>query len=272
MSFLDKTHLAITTHHHRMSNKPVEWWTWRSNWHTFACSLRENGAMVTTICAYMSTLMVRIFLLCHIWSKSGLMQLYDHSVIYFILWGTNDKVYLQYNEADVIINQPLNTLSFDPAKQGPSLISGGHLSINPGTLAPSLDKLGHVVSIFSDIHGLITNYLPVTPVYRPSTVSTIHWSPSAPTTMVTSPTPYTPLLLSRFLQYLWNHLGISNTISYENALLQHGYSPDILHKVPSKDLENLGISAGDVIQLKEACLPWFIGPLIKHKHHDDGKP
>ena len=80
------------------------------------------------------------------------------------------------------------------------------------------------------------------------------------------------MLLSQFLQYLRDHLGISNAISYENALLWHGYGPDILHKVPSKDLENLGISTGDVIQLKEACLPWFTGPLAKHKHHDDAEP
>jgi hypothetical protein len=32
-----------------------------------------------------------------------------------------------------------------------------------------------------------------------------------------------------------------------------------------KDLENLDISAGDVIRLKEASLPWFTGPLAKRK-------
>ena len=128
------------------------------------------------------------------------------------------------------------------------------------------------MSIFSDICGLITNYSPVTPVHRPSTVSTVHWSPSAPTTTVTSPTLYTPLLLSWFLQYSQDHLGVFNTISYENTLLQHGYGLDILHKVPSKDLKNLGISTGDIIRLKEACLPWFTGPLTKCKHHNDAKP
>jgi hypothetical protein len=44
-----------------------------------------------------------------------------------------------------------------------------------------------------------------------------------------------------------------------------------LHKVPSKDLENLDISAGDVIRLKEASLPWFTGPLAKRKSGDDGE-
>jgi hypothetical protein len=42
-----------------------------------------------------------------------------------------------------------------------------------------------------------------------------------------------------------------------------------LHKVPSTDLKNLDISAGDVIRLKEASLPWFTGPLAKCKHGDD---
>ena len=148
-------------------------------------------------------------------------------------------------------------LSFDPAKWWPLLIPGGRPSINPDTLAPSLGELRHVALIFSDICSLITNYLPVNPVHRPSTASIVHQSPSAPTATVTSPTLYTPLLLSRFLQYSWDHLGVSNAISYENALLQHGYGLDILHKVPSKDLENLGISAGNVIQLKEACLPYL---------------
>lgn len=42
-----------------------------------------------------------------------------------------------------------------------------------------------------------------------------------------------------------------------------GYGPDILHKVPNKDLEELNIPAGDVIRLKDASLPWFSGPLAK---------
>ena len=181
---------------------------------------RKWGNDHDNLCIYsMSTLMVHFFLLCCIWSKSGLVQLYNHSVIYFVLWGTNDKVYLQYNGADVTINQPPNTLSFDPAKQGPLLIPGGCPSINPGTSASSLGELGHVMSIFSNIHGLITNYSPITLVHRPSTVSTVYRSPSASTITVTSSTLYTPLLLSWFLQYSQNHLGVFNIISYENTLL-----------------------------------------------------
>ena len=45
-----------------------------------------------------------------------------------------------------MINQPLNMLSFDPAKQGPLLISGEHPSINPGTLAPSLNEFRYVTN------------------------------------------------------------------------------------------------------------------------------
>jgi hypothetical protein len=115
---------------------------------------------------------------------------------------------------------------------------------------------------------MILNCTPATPVREPST-PTVHRSPTAPT--ATSPTPYTPSLLSRFLQYSQDHLGVRNAISYENALLRHGYGPDILHKVPSKDLENLDISAGDVIRLKEASLPWFTGPLAKRKRGNDAE-
>jgi hypothetical protein len=109
---------------------------------------------------------------------------------------------------------------------------------------------------------------PVTPIREPAT-TTAHQSPSAPT--ATFPIPYTPSLLSRFLQYSQDHLGVRNAVSYENALLRHGYGPDILHKVPSKDLENLDISASDVIRLKEASLPWFTGPLAKRKRGDDAE-
>ena len=133
-------------------------------------------------------------------------------------------------------------------------------------------KLGHVVSILSDLRGLISDRAPVTPVCTPVTpvrTPTVNRSPSAPAAI--SPTPYTPSLLSRFLQYSQDHLGVRNAISYENALLQHGYGPDILHKVPSKDLESLDISAGDIIRLKEASLPWFTGPLAKRKRGDDAE-
>jgi hypothetical protein len=117
---------------------------------------------------------------------------------------------------------------------------------------------------------MISNYTPATPVREPST-PTVHRSPTAPALTVTSPTPNTPSLLSRFLRYSQDHLGVRNAISYENALLRHGYGPDILHKVPSKDLENLDISAGDVIRLKEASLPWFTGPLAKRKRGNDAE-
>jgi len=148
------------------------------------------------------------------------------------------------------------------------LIPGGRPPIHPTTSAappaPSNSgELGHVASILSDLRGLITDCTPVTPGRNPST-PTVRRSPSAPT-VAASPTPITPSLLSRFLQYSQDFLGVCNATSYENALLRHGYGPDILHKVPSKDLENLDISAGDVIRLKEASLPWFTGPLAKRK-------
>jgi hypothetical protein len=168
---------------------------------------------------------------------------------------------------DATINQPSNTLSFDLAKRQPSLIPGGRPSINPTTPAPSNGgELGHVTLILSDLRSLISNQTPpVTPIREPSTPTILRLS-SGPT--ATSLTPSTPSLLSQFLQYSQDHLGVHNAISYENALLWHGYGPDILHKVPSKDLENLDISTGDVIWLKEASLPWFTGPLAKRKCGD----
>ncbi|KAF8503814.1 hypothetical protein F5888DRAFT_1800103 [Russula emetica] len=149
----------------------------------------------------------------------------DGTALPLMLHMIKEWAHAIYDGADVTIKQPPNTQSFDPA-----------------------NELGHVASIFFDLRGLILNCTPVTPIRKPST-PTVHRSPSTPTVTptVTSPTPYTPLLLSRFLQYMQDHLGVRNAISYENALLQHGFGPDILHKVPSKDLEDLGISAGDII-------------------------
>ncbi|KAF7975445.1 hypothetical protein HWV62_9585 [Athelia sp. TMB] len=78
-----------------------------------------------------------------------------------------------------------------------------------------------------------------------------------------SPVPYTSTLPKRFLEYSEHSLGIHHTTIYEHSIQAKGYGPDILHKVPNKDLEELNIPAGDVICLKDASLPWFTGPLAK---------
>ena len=109
---------------------------------------------------------------------------------------------------------------------------------------------------------------PVTPVRKPLTSPDHQSSPATPPT-ATSPIPYTPSLLSRFLRYSQDHLGVHDAVSYEDTLLRHGYGPDILHKVPSKGLENLGVSTDDVIRLKDASLPWFSGPHAKRRRSGD---
>jgi len=52
---------------------------------------------------------------------------------------------------------------------------------------------------------------------------------------------------------------------YESPLRRKSYGPDILHRVSDAALESIGISAGDVIRLKDASVPWYNGPSAKRR-------
>lgn len=80
-----------------------------------------------------------------------------------------------------------------------------------------------------------------------------------------SPTHPSPSQLTRFLRHCEDDLGIANVSVYESPLRRKAYGPDILHKVDDEALENLGISPGNIIRLKDAAVPWYNGPAAKKR-------
>jgi len=116
-------------------------------------------------------------------------------------------------------------------------------------------------SLFSDIRGLIQG--PLTTTSIPVTPSSTCTAPS--TTSRHSPAHPTPSQLKRFLHHCEDDLGILNVMQYESPLRRKSYGPDILHKVDDKALEDIGISAGNVIRLKDAAIPWYNGPSAKRR-------
>ncbi|KAF8224492.1 hypothetical protein L208DRAFT_1310981 [Tricholoma matsutake] len=89
---------------------------------------------------------------------------------------------------------------------------------------------------------------------------------------IASPTTYTPLKLSRFLQHAEEKLGVFNATMYENQLQQEGYGPDILHLLDNDKLTALGISSGNAIQLKAGSSAWWHSSDAKQKHSTSDNP
>jgi len=58
---------------------------------------------------------------------------------------------------------------------------------------------------------------------------------------------------------------MENVSSYKSPLRRKSYGPDILHKVGDKALEDIGITPGNIIRLKDAAIPWYNGPSAKKR-------
>ncbi|KAF8228301.1 hypothetical protein L208DRAFT_1292304 [Tricholoma matsutake] len=83
-----------------------------------------------------------------------------------------------------------------------------------------------------------------------------------------SPAMLTPSKLPHFLKHAELHLGVPNATMYEESLQVWGYRPDVLHLETDASLASLGISEGDVLQLKKGCVRWWNSCDAKHKHCD----
>ncbi|KAG2090021.1 uncharacterized protein F5147DRAFT_586920, partial [Suillus discolor] len=79
-----------------------------------------------------------------------------------------------------------------------------------------------------------------------------------------SPVTLTPLTLNHFLKYAEDHLGVAFASTYEPSLRGIGAGPDILADMADQDLARVGLSAGDIIQLKKGSVTWWNGPLAKN--------
>ncbi|THU82391.1 hypothetical protein K435DRAFT_575601, partial [Dendrothele bispora CBS 962.96] len=83
----------------------------------------------------------------------------------------------------------------------------------------------------------------------------------------------TPTKLPRYLSYAKEKLGVNNAPSYEAALREKSYGPDILQHVDDKELISLNIPPGDVIRLKKGCEAWMRSPLSQSATSDgSGRP
>jgi hypothetical protein len=149
-------------------------------------------------------------------------------------------------------------LSFDPTKRSPSLLPSA-VAASGSKNAQSGSDLAVFASIFSDIRSLIQG--PHTAV--PATPSSSH-TPQNSSASKQSPTRPSPSQLACFLRHCEDDLGISDASIYESPLRQKSYGPDILHKVDNKALEDIGISLGNIIRLKDAVIPWYNGPSVKN--------
>ncbi|KIM83494.1 hypothetical protein PILCRDRAFT_6924 [Piloderma croceum F 1598] len=194
---------------------------------------------------------------------------HDNTVIYIYADGTTlpltplmIKEWAQaLYEGIATITHPPNTQSFDPSKRAPSLLSSG------ATSAPSTpgNNLAAFASIFSDIRGLVQGVQRAAgPVSTSTTPSSSHtWQNVS--TSEQSPTCPSPSQLTRFLRHCEDDLGIADVAFYESPLHRKLYGPDILHKVNNKALEDIGISPGNIIHLKDAAIPWYNGPSAKKR-------
>lgn len=75
----------------------------------------------------------------------------------------------------------------------------------------------------------------------------------------------TPSKLTRFLTHCEKALGVSDALSYEDALRDQGFGPDILHQVEDKELRSIGFRSRDIICLKQNAQHWWNGPDAKRK-------
>ncbi|KAG1793168.1 uncharacterized protein HD556DRAFT_1376146 [Suillus plorans] len=87
---------------------------------------------------------------------------------------------------------------------------------------------------------------------------------SLPVPGIISPPALTPSMLTRFLKHAEDHLGVAFATTYESSLRGIGAGPDILAEMADQDLVRVGLSAGDIIQLKKGSITWWNGPLAKN--------
>ncbi|SJL13135.1 uncharacterized protein ARMOST_16573 [Armillaria ostoyae] len=116
----------------------------------------------------------------------------------------------------------------------------------------SLDVISQALSLASTSRSTCCNHDTQAPL------------PSTPQ-RTASPIMNTPSKLTRFLTHCEKALGVSDALSYEDALRDQGFGPDILHQVEDKELRSIGFRSGDIIRLKQNAQRWWNGPDAKQK-------
>ncbi|KAF8237242.1 hypothetical protein L208DRAFT_1248422 [Tricholoma matsutake] len=131
------------------------------------------------------------------------------------------------------------------------------------TLAEMTAFLATVMQLVGTGSGTLSTMSSGTPV-----IPTTPTNSASLLLMGASPAMLTPSKLPHFLRHAELHLGVPNATMYEESLQVWGYGPDVLHLTTDVSLASLGISEGDVLQLKKGCVRWWNSCDVKHKHCD----
>ncbi|KAJ7920446.1 hypothetical protein B0H13DRAFT_1867527 [Mycena leptocephala] len=100
----------------------------------------------------------------------------------------------------------------------------------------------------------------------PSTPKGTH--PEPPNAVV-SPTFPSPTKLPRFLVHAEENLGIPTARTFEAAMRENGYGPDIMHLLEDQALVDCGMTKGDALRIKAGAVSWWNGPDAKRKRVEE---
>ena len=166
-----------------------------------------------------------------------------------------------------MLNTPPNIASFDVANKAAILHSA-----RKGMALPATPP----TSATTDISMLALAVLLCTLTHLDSSLLQQPGSPSASASQIfpsnapqtpqrtdngaapsSSPPIPSPSQLEHYLTYAEAKLGVCHALSYRAVLELNGYRPDVLPLVSDIKLTDLGISAGDVIHLKNGSKVWW---------------
>jgi hypothetical protein len=168
---------------------------------------------------------------------------------------------------EATLNTPPNTQAFNPENCGVSLAAPGTRPIQPAIPStpapPPMSELCHLSTLVTAIFSAVNPAL-VTPSCTPAI-------PAVPKQIEDQQAPLipSPSDIPRFLKHASTVLGVCHTLKFELPLCHKGYGPDILPDVDDSALMALGISAGDILRLKNGSQKWWNGPDAKRKFDED---
>lgn len=115
--------------------------------------------------------------------------------------------------------------------------------------------------------GSVHSKLPLTPlrgaacrfsnIFSTPTRDSSRTSAKSTTEEDCDPLIFQPYDITLFLQYAQEKLGVQEALTYETALQDAAFGPDILSKVSLAQLTDIGIKAGDAVRLQQHAANWW---------------
>jgi hypothetical protein len=126
-----------------------------------------------------------------------------------------------------------------------------------------MSELGHLSTLVTAIFSAVNPAL--------VTLSCTPAIPAVPKQIEDQQAPLipSPSDIPHFLKHASTVLGVRHALKFESPLHHKGYGPDILPDVDDPALMAVGISAGDVLCLKNGSQKWWNGPDAKYKFDED---